>query len=404
MKGLLKTGVLAAALALPGIAGAGGSELTIKFDKGLKLESADQSFKLKFGGRIQADTAYFDADNELEALVGEFANGSEFRRARLEVEGQIYDVVVFKIQLDFAGDNTAFKDVYVGIKGLPGVGTVIVGHFKEKFSLEELTSSKYTTFMERSLANVFSPSRNTGIGFSNATENQRITYALGLFQDADDRGNSVCDNHNVTGRITGLPWVGEDGDLIHLGASASRRNPCDNEVRFRQRPEAHLGERIVDTGSGTITDADSVDVYGIELAGIFGPLSFQAEAVQAAVDSASANDPDFNGHYAQVSYFLTGEKRNYKRSAGAFDKVSPNENFGTGGKGGKGAFEVALRYSGIDLNDGAISGGEADSITAGLNWYLNPNARVMLNVGQADVDGLDNGKVTTVQSRFQVFW
>jgi phosphate-selective porin OprO/OprP len=95
--------------------------------------------------------------------------------------------------------------------------------------------------------------------------------------------------------------------------------------------------------------------------------------------------PSFDGFYVQASYFLTDEHHNYKPSAGAFSRVKPKENFSFGG--GPGAWEVAVRYSELDLDD-RLDGGEVDDITAGLNWYLNPNTRLMWNYIHVDKDNV----------------
>jgi phosphate-selective porin OprO/OprP len=117
----------------------------------------------------------------------------------------------------------------------------------------------------------------------------------------------------------------------------------------------------------------------------------------ANVDTPDGSDPSFSGYYAYASYFLTGEHRAYKNSSGTFDRVKPKTNFG---KGGTGAWEVALRYSGLDLNDAPIQGGELEDITFGLNWYLNPNVRAMFNYVLADLDTVGNADI--VQLRFQI--
>jgi phosphate-selective porin OprO/OprP len=46
---------------------------------------------------------------------------------------------------------------------------------------------------------------------------------------------------------------------------------------------------------------------------------------------------------------------------------------------GTGAWEVAYRYSYVDLNDTGINGGQMNQHTIGLNWYLNDNTRLQFN-------------------------
>jgi phosphate-selective porin OprO/OprP len=128
-------------------------------------------------------------------------------------------------------------------------------------------------------------------------------------------------------------------------------------------------------------------VFGAEAALVYGPFSLQGEYMYSGVDTPGGEDPSFQGAYVYASYFLTGEHRAYKTSAAAFDRVKPKKNFGAGGPG---AWEVGLRYSYLGLNDGEIEGGELSDFTVGLNWYLNPNTRFMLNYVHADLDGVGN--------------
>ena len=79
-----------------------------------------------------------------------------------------------------------------------------------------------------------------------------------------------------------------------------------------------------------------------------------------------------------MSWFITGEHRNYQLGKGRFGRVELNENFNPF-KGGWGAWEVAARFSYLDLTRSGIRGGEMWDVTAGINWYLAPNLRVMLN-------------------------
>lgn len=357
--------------------------------EGLNLTTQDGNFNLKVGGRLMNDWLWIREDTDIKADVGKQEDGVEFRRARLYFSGLIYGNVEYKLQLDFAGGDADFKDAYLGLTDFP-LGKLRMGHFKEPFSLEELTSSKYITFMERALPNVFAPSRNTGLMLHRSEFDNKMTAAVGVFRDTDDYGEDIDDGgYNLTGRITALPMYENNGaSLIHIGAAYSYRSP-DESVRYRERPEAHLTDRFVDTSSFA---SDQLDVLGLEAAWINGPISVQGEYTIANVNRTDGSDDvDFDGYYVQASYFLTGEHRNYKTSEAAFSRVKPKENFSYAS--GLGAWELAARYSQLDLNDQDITGGELRNITGGLNWYLNPNTKIMWNyvhaekveVGRADL-------------------
>lgn len=351
-----------------------------KWSNGFKLDSEDSAFKLKLGGRIMADYTFVSEDDELTGLE----DGFEFRRARFFFEGTIYERIKFKAQYDFAGGDADFRDVYIGI--LQDWGEVRFGHYKEYFSLEELTSSKYLAFIERSLPVLaFSPSRNSGIGVHGKTSD-KFNWGFGVFYDSDDFGISTGeDNINITGRIAFRPLYEDKGKrMFHIGLSATQKElETGGRFRFRARPEAHLSPRFVNTDRFA---ANSALIFDLELAGVFGAFWFAGELIQNDVDAPGFGDPDFSGLYVQAGYYLTGEHRRYKSDSGAFDRQKPASNFGK--DGGKGAWEIALRYSTIDLNDGPILGGEEDNVTVALNWYLNPATRLMLSYVHADVEDL----------------
>ena len=135
-----------------------------------------------------------------------------------------------------------------------------------------------------------------------------------------------------------------------------------------------MAPRFVDTGTLRMQSAHLV---GPEFAWVYGPASVQTEYVRAGLNPVQGNpNSNFHGYYLLGSYFLTGEQRNYRASEGQFRGIKPKRNFNIRQKG-TGAWEVAVRYSSLDLNHGPVSGGRLNDFTAGLNWYLNPNARVM---------------------------
>ncbi|MBW1979693.1 MAG: porin [Deltaproteobacteria bacterium] len=369
---------------------------------GLAFESADRKFTAKIGGRINVDAGEVDTDHDVKKFFdNQFGSGVNFRRARLSFEATIYHDIMLKSEYDFTSGETKFKDVYVGMRGLPYVGTLRIGHQKEPFSLEEIISGNYVTFMERALPNGFVPDRNTGLGLNNTVLDRRMTWAVGGFRETDNQGSGLGnpENYNVTARVTGLPWYRDKGSrLLHLGLSYSHKFvDKGGTVRFRSRPETQLtSERFVDTGSIL---ADDVDLLAPAAAVVFGPLSFQGEYIYSHVDPKQGSSLDFDGYYIYGSYFLTGEHRSYSTSHGAFSRIRPKKNFQLHG-GGWGAWEVALRYSHMDLDDEDVEGGKLSDITAGLNWYLNPSVRIMFNYIHADLDHV--GDTNIYQSRFQI--
>jgi phosphate-selective porin OprO/OprP len=372
------------------------TDFRIYWKEGLNLVTLDENFKLKIGGRLQTDWLWSSEDDAIKSDIGEQEDGVEIRRARLYFSGLIYDNVKYKLQFDFAGGEAALKDAYLALANFP-LGELRMGHFKEPFSLEELTSSKYITFLERALPNIFAPSRNVGFMLHSTCPDERMTTAIGVFRDTDDYGEDVDDGgYNITGRVTALPiYENKGAQLLHLGAAYSYRNP-DDSIQYRQRPEAHLTDRFVDT---TEFAGDQVDLVGLEAAWVNGPLSLQGEYIMADADRlGSGSDVDFDGYYIQASYFLTREHRNYKASEGAFSRVKPRENYSTAG--GSGAWEVKARYSGLDLSDSDIAGGELDNISAGLNWYLNPNTRIMWDYVHADKDNVGEADMLMMRLQF----
>ncbi|MEM9556852.1 MAG: porin [Acidobacteriota bacterium] len=345
-----------------------------KWSNGHKIENKDKGHKLKFGGRIQADYTFADVDDEL----GGGEDGFEFRRARFYFSGTVYDNVQFKAQYDFAGGDAEFKDVYIAIK--QDWGKIKFGHYKEYFSFEEITSSNHIPFLERSTpTQAFAPVRNSGLSVE-GKRGDTFTWGFGWWYEADSFGESISeDATNITGRIGWRP-IFEDGRVLHIGVGASLKDHAGS-VRYRARPEAHLADRFVNTGTFA---ADDSTLLNFELAGTAGPLWYAAEYFSADVSSSAFGDPTFDGFYVAAGYFLTGESRPFKTSSSSWDRLKPNENFGPG----KGAWEIAARWSSIDLNDAGISGGEQDGLTLGVNWYLNPATRLMINYVNADVDAV----------------
>lgn len=364
---------------------------TVDWKNGTRIESADGDFKIKIGGRIHADFGFVDEDDSLSTEG--FEDGTQLRRARLTVSGSLYERVEFKLDYDLADGEVDAKDVYVGLTDLPGVGGLRMGHFKEPFALEEMTSSNHITFLERAMpVEAFAPVRNMGLMLHDKVAGDRMSWAIGAFKDADDLGTTLSSEWNLTGRLTGLVLDGSgDGPLLHLGLAASQRSPIDDRVRYRAKTQFTLSPRLVDTGT---LMADGADLFAFETAFTQGPFWVAGEWMQASLDRPA--DADLDGFYVESGWFITGERRPFK--VNQFDRLKPNTIFGK--DGGTGAWEVALRYAEVDLNDGPVAGGAQDGFTAALNWYLNSATRLGLNYATTDVE--NQGTVNWVMLRLRL--
>ncbi len=157
---------VAAAVPAPSPTPSSWDSMRAYYKNGFWLETADKRFSVMLGGRIQADWNASYPNEPVQEMfdIPDSQSGVEFRRARLSLQGMVFGNIDYKIEYDFAPSPPEAKDVYVGMYEVPGVQYIRVGHFKEPFSLEELTSDSFTTFMERGLPNAFAPSRNMGIG------------------------------------------------------------------------------------------------------------------------------------------------------------------------------------------------------------------------------------------------
>ena len=143
----------------------------------------------------------------------------------------------------------------------------------------------------------------------------------------------------------------------------------DRDAQISSRPESYVtNTRLVDTGVWPAVDLSSA--LGLELAGSRGPVVFKSEFYRTQWSRTDASSPKFRGWYAEASWFLSGEKAHYRE--GKF--IRPNV------LSDKGAWQVAFRFSTIDLNDEDVEGGTEKNLSFGINWYSKTHWRFMANV------------------------
>jgi phosphate-selective porin OprO/OprP len=369
---------------------------------GIRIERNDGFVKLALGGRVQVDAAGASVEGSLEkAFPDAEGHGVDIRTARLFASGGFGEHGIFKSEFDFTGGDVAVDDVYVGLQALPFLGTVRLGHFKEPASLADTTSNRFTTFMERGLPVLaFAPGRNTGIGVNDQAFDERLTWSAGFFREvgSDGEGFSNSSEYNTTIRLTTLPvWEEEGRQLVHTGFWYSHKFRDDGPLQYDPDAESNTVGTLLEMPE-ILTDG--VDVVGAELAFVLGPFSMQGEYIHSFVQGGSGQrDVDFYGNYVLASYVLTGERRPYDRKKGGFGRLRPRNPFSIA-EGSFGAWELAGRWSLLDLNDQDVRGGVENNLTGGVNWYLYDNMRLMANYVLAHRNGIGDAHI--VQSRVAV--
>lgn len=364
---------------------------------GLSLPDADCYFcppaepkypTARITGLFQADAIWFAQDVASKLTVGDIQDVVDFRRARLAGIGKVADNVSYIVEMDFAFPGRPnFMDVWLDVDQLSGLGHVRVGHWRQPFGMDGLTGVRVLPFLERALPFAFFPFRQTGMGAYNTAFDEQLTWAFSGYKfGADFFGGNFADRgYGLATRVTMLPCYDEQANrLVHVGGAYSHNRPANSRILFANTPEVGAAAGgpqgfdlavplFVNTG---FLPAASTNLFGAELAAASGSFYAQSELVYAVVDREDAANNTFPGFYVFAAYLLTGEHRPYNRKTGVFGRVEPHEDFG---KGGCGAWEVAARWSYIDLNDGDVNGRRLADTTIGLNWYLNPYTKFQLN-------------------------
>ncbi len=371
---------------------------------GLKVKTQDGTFQAQIGTYFQVDAASYGDDKT------DFSTGTELRRGRISVAGTLFTDWDYKLEADFAGttqggatNTVTVTDAYTRYNGFRPFA-LTVGSFKVPFGLEAVGSAKYQTFNERGLPFAFLTLRRLGAMVADNGDNW--TASVGAFGDTVTSQNGDDEGTQVAGRVTYAPFYTGDR-VLHFGLSSSWVAPAQNPktvnngietIQFRAKPESNLisdglipsaaltaagqtfgrsSGRLVDTGNIT-GGISGFLLTGAEFAGVYGPFSVQGEYIRTDVDRDLGGNLSFDGYYAYASWFLTGESRVYRGDKGVFDAFAPRNPFNLT-YGGWGAWELAARFSALDLNDRKVAGGYLEDATFGLNWYPNAYVRVMAN-------------------------
>ncbi|HET6545329.1 MAG TPA: porin [Rhodanobacteraceae bacterium] len=324
---------------------------------------AGSGYEFAVEGLYQADSNDFSgAIRDPETGDPLFDDATAWRRKELDFRAG----TPFGIEVDLGYDwQASWTDNFLEY-GSDRAGDFRLGQFKTQVGWESAESADAGTFLEPSLpGQAVYEGRRLGLNWNyDKIGNWLISGALYFGGDLD--GNNQ--GHGWSGRVVYAP-LHSDTRVVHFGLAASREHRDDEIAQFDSTPEAGLTQiHLVD--SGPLTRTETIDRLGLEAGWMSGPFHAQGEYLR--VDARRrGNMPDFrgDGFYAFGSWMLTGESREYED--GEFGNTKPQHAYG--------AFELALRFSELDLDDGPFVGGKELDWTVGLNWYLGQHFKMQAN-------------------------
>ncbi len=388
-------------------------DITIKTTGGGIQVKSSNGDTFKVGGRLMLDHDSYDS----------FWNGgdgsaeeNEIRRSRITFSGNSGKNWAYKltVDIDHEDENASIDTGWLQYSE-GGVG-VKVGKFGRPGMIEERTSSKWISTIERSIINelagaTISKPNFGGVALSYKTEGDLpMSAEFGVYDDEIDEDDG-SDIYGIGYRLAISPEFG-DNSFAHLGASGYSVDYKGQDLRMRSRMGVHTAGRPFETRKMATDDITQV---GVELAYVRGPFSLQAEYMnvesdgtdngacvppevaikrndggsavrdddgKVQLDSSASNtcDMEMDGFYLQAAYTLTGETRGYKAGSGAFAAIKP--------KSASGAWELVARYEDAEVDvDAQGLNSELNRMVLGLNWYANKNLKFMLNYVDSEIDG-----------------
>ena len=407
----------------------------------LVFQNKDARYKMWFDVRVQADAAVFFGVPDYADKIG---NGMSIRRARFAVKAQLDKNWYGEIDTDWTSGTPEIKDAIVAFNGVPGL-EIKAGNFKENFSIQRNTTSRYLVFMERPMVSSLAPSRHLGINVRYAHKyiwasagvfgpELKDAEAMGFMQDYN-KDYGMSEGLSYTGKIVARPINNKDASL-HIGGAVSYRKPKTTQFKIKDFEELiEEDEAIVKAiengdfseldvvgtamdsrnstdinrkkymNSGDLIGVDHELAWTVELAGHWKGLRYEAAYIartahmNPAVNKVVYGDEGFktftgDGWYVQASYMLFGGTQAYDSDGAKYTRTTSGRKWGD--------LELAARFQTMDLNDGVIGedgklvsglmGGKANMYELGLNYYPTKNVKIVLNYSFIDQDKYANGK------------
>ena len=365
----------------------------------LVMASPNSKYKMWFDIRVQADVAGFFGAPSWADKIG---NGVSIRRARFAVKGQVDENWYGEFDMDLANGLVELKDAIVRYTGIPNL-EVQIGNFKENFSIQRNTTSRYLQFMERPMVcSALAPSRHFGFNVKYAKD--WFWGSAGIFGPeiaGAEEWQYIADNNkdfgynagmSLTGKVVFRPLYKAENASLHIGGAFSYRTPKASAEKYGYyRASARNSTSInrkkyLDTND--LAGYDHNLLWTAELAGHWKGLRYEAAFIQDHVffkpDAVDPTPQKFWGWYVQAGYLLFGGSQRYDANGGKYTKIKPGKKWGD--------IELCARYEYCDLNGNKVFGGAAEAFALGLNYWVTNNVKMQVNWQYNNNDRYANGK------------
>jgi phosphate-selective porin OprO/OprP len=400
---------------------------------GLGLVSEDGKNEINLTGRMHFDSRFFNSEFEPSSAANQYKssgqkNSDQFdiRRARIGFNGKIlndfsYEMVWNAVSSDSSNIDTGWIN-YGAVKE----AQIRIGRFKQPFNLEEQTSSNNIDFIERSYVNQVTPGKKVGI-MLHGVPMDGVAYGVSTFQETNSTITASGNKQyaaRVTANIAKLASIKDS--VLHFGLGATDGSydsaiatSSSNKfagLSLRNEPRGVDAYKVENTGTTDFATKITKSLIGVEGAYSINAFKIQSEYVEAKFkqydQGVAGADADLKAkiYYVAAVYNITGESWADAYRDGTWSSVRPKSNFTA--NGGTGALQVGLRYSAYDAErvSGTATGSpKGNTTTLGLTWFINPNARVLLNhsvtkFGTAftpsSMTGGDSERVTTLRMQY----
>lgn len=389
---------------------------------GLEVRDECGRFWFKLGGTMRFDETLFMANADEKRT--DFMNSGFIRHADFSVKGGFGCDWEYAIRLRYVATETRaqlrFGDANLTYLGIADNTKLTFGHVTSPFSLDNENSTSWQPFLETSLVSDFFP--NSGLGFKYGMWWDHWSFKVSgvqpdhgaIVDNATSPSPRARDRWIFAGRLVHAP-INCYGDVLHLGIGGTFEeipytawNGSELKyLNFRVNPEAQARYgnqtdlvQLVEydpalnpsLATGNLASvgmrASLVRKLAVEFARQCGPFGILGEYFYTHVKRPAANSnpssdrirhrsADFHGWWVTGSWILTGESREYDIEDGAFSTIRPTHCYG--------AWEIAARYSYINLNSKDIKGGSEHNLGLALNWFYNEHVRMSLNYIRANI-------------------